>query len=264
MPRWLSFLSFMMCFGTAVTLLGQHGPQRDASALSFLSQVLNASGGSAAISGISDFTANGSITFSWGDASVQGTATVKSRGAAQFRVDSQVPGGTWSMIVSNGVGVLNLPDGTSGGIASQNTLNTGNLTLPLLAVFGAVQDPTVTIIDDGVVSLGSGQAHQVTIQQHLPSSSDPTGQLSTDTKRDYFFDPASFQLLQVQDTLHARISPGANNGVQHVIGFSNYQSINGISVPFSIGESVAGQSTWSISLISITFNTGLTDSDFQF
>jgi hypothetical protein len=265
MSRWLSFLPFALCFAIPVALPGQQAkPQRDASALSFLSQVLNASGGSGAIGGISDFTANGSITFSWGGASVQGTATIKSRGTAQFRMDSQVPDGTWSFIVNNGAGVLSLPDGTGSGIAYQNTLNAGNLTLPLLSVFGALQDTTITIIDDGLVPLGSGQAQKITIRQNLPSSSDPTRQLSADTKRDYFFDPSSFLLLQVQDAFHSGHNTAANNNVQHVIGFSNYRSINGILVPFSISESVAGQSTWSIALTSITFSIGLTDSAFRF
>jgi hypothetical protein len=210
-----------------------------------------------------DFTATGSITYSWANTSVQGNATIKSRGATQFRIDSQVPGGTWSMIVSNGTGVLNLPDGTGSTIAYQNTLNVGNLTLPIIPIYTATQDTTVTIIDDGVVPLGSGQAHQITIQQNLPATTDPTGRFSTDTKRDYFFDPSSFQLLQVQDTVPSN-NAAVSGGIQHVIGFSNYQVSNGILVPFSISESVNGQTTWSLGLASIAFNTGLTDSDFQF
>jgi outer membrane lipoprotein-sorting protein len=264
MPRRQPFLLFALCLCVTPTLTGQQSkPQRDSSALSFLSQALGVSGGSAAIAGIADFTASGSITYSWGSESVQGSATIKGRGAEQFRIDSQVPDGTSSMIVSNGAGVLNLPDGTGNAIGYQNALNVGNLTLPIIAIYTATVDTSVSTIDDGVVPLGSGQAHQITIQQNLPSTIDPTGQLSTNTKRDYFFDPSSLQLLQVHDTV-ASNNAAVNNGLQHIIGFSNYQMSNGILVPLSVSESVNGQTTWSVALTSVTFNTGLADSDFQF
>ena len=55
-----------------------------------------------------------------------------------------------------------------------------------------------------------------------------------------------------------------SGSIQHIIGFSNYQVSNGILFPLSIAESVDGQSTWSLALTSVTFNTGLSDSDFQF
>jgi len=249
----LLFASSALCQGT---------PQRDASALSFLSQALTAAGGGAAIAGVTDFTANGSITYSWGDP-VQGTTTIKSRGLTQFRLDSQVPDGTWSFVVNNGAGVLNLPNGTSSSVPYQGTLNAGSLTMPIILVSAAVGDNSVSVFDDGLVSLGSGQARQITVQQNLSTSSDPNGQLSKTTKRDYFFDPASFLLLQVQDTVYP-LNDAVNGGVQRIVGMSNYQSSNGVTIPFSISVSLDGQTLWSIQLTSITFNTGLSDSDFQF
>jgi len=245
----------------ASSALCQETPQRDASALSLLSQALTAAGGSA-IANVTDFTANGSITYSWGDP-VQGTATIKSRGLTQFRLDSQVPDGTWSFIVSNGAGVLNLPNGTSSSVPYQGTLNAGSLTMPIILISAAVGDTSVTVIDDGLVPLGSGQARQITVQQNLSTTSDPNGLLSKTTKRDYFFDPSSFLLLQVQDTVYP-FNDAVNGGVQRIIGMSNYQASNGVTVPFSISVSLDGQTLWSIQLTSINFNTGLSDSDFQF
>lgn len=253
--------SFVLLASTI--LCAQNGPQRDPQALALLSQVLSNSGGSSAIAAITDFTETGTITYSWANTAVPGTTTIKSRGMSQFRIDSQVPGGVWSAVVSNGAGVLNLPDGTSAAVAYQNTLNSGNLTLPIVAVYAAVQDTTVTVIDDGLVALGNGQAHQITVQQNLSSTADPSGQLSKDTKRDYFFDPSSLQLLQIQDIIPRNGLIGSG-GVQHILSFSNYQVFNGISAPLGVTESADGQSTWSMSLSSVVFNTGLSDSDFQF
>jgi len=242
--------------------LGQGTPQRDPSALSFLSQALTAAGGSSAIAGITDFTAIGSITYSWGDP-VQGTTTIKSKGLTQFRIDSQVPDGTWSFAANNGAGVLNLPNGAGSAIPYQGTLNAGSLTLPIILVSAAVADTSVTVIDDGLVPLGSGQARQITIQQNLPVSTDPNGQLSKTTKRDFFFDPSTAVLLQVRDTVYPD-NDVVNGGVPRIIGMGSYQVSNGITVPFSISVSLDGQTLWSIQLTSINFNTGLSDSDFQF
>ena len=241
----------------------QATPRRDATALTFVSRVLTVAGGGTVVGAIADFSASGSIAYSWGAASVYGSATIKSRGAGQFRIDSQVPGGTLSMVVSNGTGALSLPDGMRSTIAHQDTLNVGNLTLPIICIYAAIQDTTVTIIDDGVVPLGSGQARKITIQQNFPEKIDPTHSLSADTKKDYFFDPSSFRLLQVRDTVPSR-NYAVSGSIQHIIGFSNYQISNGILFPLSIAESVDGQSTWSLALTSVTFNTGLSDSDFQF
>ena len=258
-PVAISLCAVLFCTTTG---LCQSNPQRDASALSFLSQALTAAGGSAAIAGVTDFTANGSITYSWGDP-VQGTTTIKSRGLTQFRLDSEVPDGTWSFIVNNGAGVLNLPNGTSSAVPYQGTLNADSLTLPIILISAAVGDTSVTVIDGGLVPLGNGQARQITIQQNLSASIDPNGQLSTTTKRDYFFDPVSSLLLQVQDTVYPN-NDVVNGGVPRIIGFSGYQMSNGIYVPFSISVSLDGQTLWSIQLTSINFNSGLSDSDFQF
>ncbi len=243
-------------------ILSATTPQRDASALSFLSQALDAAGGSTTIAGITDFTATGSITYSWGDP-VPGTTVVKSRGLTQFRIDSQVPDGTWSFIVRNGTGILKLPNGAGNPVPYQGSLIAGSLTLPILQISAALNDASVTVIDDGVVPLGTGQARQISIQQNLSTDIDPNGHLSKTTKRDYFFDPSTLFLLQVHDTVYPN-KDVVNGGVQRIIGMGNYQTSNGIAVPFSISVSQDGQTLWSVQLTSINFNTGLSDSDFQF
>ena len=46
------------------------------------------------------------------------------------------------------------------------------------------------------------------------------------------------------------------------VDFSNYQAINGIQVPFQIQRSVAGNLGLSFSVVSVLFNSGLSDSLF--
>jgi hypothetical protein len=45
--------------------------------------------------------------------------------------------------------------------------------------------------------------------------------------------------------------------------FSNYQAVNGVLVPFTLIDLIAGQKTAEMKLDQVTFNTGLTDADFR-
>jgi hypothetical protein len=231
--------------------------QRDKTALVFLGQVILKAGGSALITAVQDFTAQGTITHYWGESPEQGELTIKSRGSSQFRLDSNLPEGTWSFVANNGNGKQLFPDGTSTQVAFQNLLNAGSLTWPILKVNAALLDPTSTILDVGVVQLGNGQARQIQVQQNS------AGMLSKNTKTDYFFDSVSYLILRTQDIAHPN-DDALNGGTKHLLDFTNYQNINGLLIPFAISQSIAGQQTWSVQLSSVSFNTGLSDSDFQF
>ncbi len=257
MPRLTIVLFVLVCVVSATA----QNPQRDPSAIAFLTQAVSASGGSNAISAVQDFTAQGTITHFWDDNPEQGQLTVKSRGLTQFRIDSIVPEGTWSSIVNNSAGEMVLPDGTVNPVAYHNTLNAGSMTWPLANVNAALLDQTTSIVDMGLVQVGSGQARQITIQQNLQS--DPTGLLSKLTRKDYFFDPSSFALLRVR-FLVLPDHDIVNGGAKCVLDFGGYQIVNGLLVPFSIRISLNRQQVWTIQISSIAFNTGLSDTDFQF
>lgn len=235
----------------------QNSPQRDASAISFLAQAIGAAGGASAIGSIQDFTAQGSITHFWADNPELGQLTIKSRGTSQFRLDSQVPEGTWSSVVNLGNGELLLPDGTATPVSYQNTVNGATITWPIFKINAALSDQTMTVIDMGIVPLGGSQARQIQIQQNS------LGRFSILTKTNYFFDPVSFLLRQSQDTVHSD-EDLLNGGSIRVLDFSNYQNVSGLTVPFTIAQSINSQQIWSVQLSSIAFNTGLSDSDFQF
>jgi hypothetical protein len=242
-------------------MAGQEAPRRDSSAIAFLSQAASVASGGVDLGSIQDFAASGTITHFWGDSPKEGQLAVKSRGLSQFRLNSVLPEGIWSFIVDNGAGEIAFPNGRATAIAYHNHMNSGSLTWPILKVNAALQDHTATVIDMGLVRLGSGQAQQIRIQENFPS--DPTGLFSKLTIRDYFFDSSSFLLLRVRDIEHPD-NDAKNGALEHTVDFANYQAVNGMLVPFSISEKVGGQQTWQIQLSSITFNTGLSDSDFQF
>lgn len=259
--RSVAGLILSAAFGIYSSAQTTTSPQRDPSALAFLAQVVSVSGGEANLTAIADYRAVGTITHAWNNKTKQGQLTVKSRGFGQFRIDSVLSQGTWSLIVNNGAAEIAFPDGTTAPIAGQNQMNFGWLTWPILNANAAMQDQTTVVIDEGLVPFGSGQARQIRIQQTL--AADPTGALSKLTQRDYFFDPATFLLLRVQDSLYPD-NAIASGALTHEIDFGNYQTVNGLTIPFLVTETVSGNQTWQLQLSSIGFNTGLTDSDFVF
>lgn len=239
----------------------QPTPQRDPSAITFLSRAVSSVGGGAALASIEDFSASGTITHFWNNSSEQGQLTVKSRGPDQFRLDSQVASGTWSLIANHCTGEIIVPDGRKTRLPCHNLMTMGSLTWPILKINTALQDSTMTIMDMGLAAAGSAQTRQIRVLQSIQT--DPTGLSSKLTTADYFFDPTTFALVQVQDVEHPD-NAANNNPVTRTIAFGNYQTMNGMLVPFSVSEKIAGQQIWQIQLSSIAFNAGLSDSDFEF
>jgi len=248
---------FCSCTGA----VAQTTAQRDASALQFLMQAVQAAGGQTALAAIQDFTATGTVNQNWGVNPQQGQVTIKALGVWQFRIDSALPRGTWSFVVSDGAGEFVNPNGTKEPLPYHNVINSPYLTCPILKIITALSDQTMTVIDAGLVPFNGSQAHQVRIQQSL--SSDPTGHLSKLSTQDYFFDPTTLSILQTKDFVHPD-NDSRNRSFVHTVDFTNYTTVNGLNVPFSITETVDGQWHWRIQLTSIAFNSGLTTSDFSF
>lgn len=239
----------------------QQTVQRDASAIQFLTQALNAAGGATVLNGVQDLTSSGTMNRNWGATIQQGQVTIKALGLQQYRQDLVLAEGTWSVIVSNGIGELVRPDGTKLPISYGNVVNSGFLIYPLPKVAVAAFDSSIAVIDMGVVQLKTVQARQIRIQRTFPS--DPTGTFANLATQDYLFDPTTFQLLETQDRLHPD-NTASNAPLTHVVDFGQYQTFSGLAVPTSITETVNGQQTWNIQLTSVNFNSGLTSSDFQF
>jgi len=253
--------SLLLIFCAALNGVAQQTVRRDPSAIQFLSQAAAAAGGSSALSAIQDFTATGTGVHNWGAAPQQGQVMIKALGLTQFRMDTDVSQGTLSLIVSNGSGEYISPNGTKSSISYQNIANMGSVTCPVLKIAAALLSPGTAIMDMGLAQINGVQARQVRIQQTFPS--DPTGTFSKLATEDFFFDPTTALLLETQDYLHPD-NMASNAPLLHVVDFAQYQTFSGIVVPTSIAEAVNGQQTWKIQMTSISFNSGLTSSDFAF
>jgi hypothetical protein len=240
---------------TSVEVVAQTDPQ----AVTLAQQAILSDAGMTALSDFKDFTATGTITYFWADDPVQGSVTVRGRGADQFRLDAYLPVGSRTMVFSRGRGVLTETDGTVTKIPAHNSINEGIPTFPYPVIAAALNDPLSIISYLGNVEINGRQGYRVRIQRRF--STDPDDELSKLRAKDYFIDAQSFLVVKIQDNDHPRNT--FFESFKREIELENYRPMNGILVPTVVREKIVGQTTWEFHLSKIEFNTGLSDTDFM-
>jgi hypothetical protein len=236
-------------------------PVRDIQALAVLSHAIDAAGGPN-LSTVSDVAGTGTITYFWAGPNTSGTVTVKSRSTGQFRLDAALPNGTRSWAVSNGTGTLLNADGSKNPIPYHNAITLGGLAFPVPKLAAALTDTSWSVSYVGLVTVEKQNFYEVRVHQDLvPAIKDPDGSVNRLQDANLFFDPTTYQLVSIQNQTHPVSTCTVD--IPHAVYFSDYRSINGVSVPFSITEYIGGMKVWSIQLSSVQLNTSLTDVDFS-
>jgi hypothetical protein len=255
------FLLPFLLLSFSLSIFAQVPISKDTQAIQLITQFIAQVGGQNALS-VTDLQCVGDITYNWAGKQVQGTVTIKARGAGQFRIDADLPSGTRSWYVNNGDGALRDEAGKITAIPFQNAVALGAITFPLPRLSGVATDTTSSVKYVGLRSLGSHQYQ--TIEVSLPNQfkSDPDGTLNRLFTAYYLFDPSTFRLVLIQDKTHP--VDRLTRDIDHELDFADFRSVNGVQFPFNISERIAGQETFSIQLSNVTMNPGLTDSDFQF
>jgi hypothetical protein len=237
------------------TQLGTTPPPvtKDAQAVGIATQALAVAGGMPAITGITDYTGTGNIAYHWPQ-DVQGTVTVRGKGLAQFRLDAKLPSGVRSE-ATDGFTTINNEDGSVKELHTQPPLYPARLALPYLQLRAALISPMLSVLYKGSVDIDGRQVQDIQIQRILLGSSDQTRTIRDYLTMDFFIDPSTFQVVMMQDVVpFHRV---------HQIRYGDFRLVSGVSVPFSIGETIMGQETWLLHLDQMSFNSALQDSDFQ-
>jgi hypothetical protein len=235
--------------------------QVDPQAVTILNQVMAAAGGSVIVSTVQDVTASGTITFSWAGQDVSGNATLKGRGTGQFRLDASLPDGSRTWTTSNGREFKKDANGTVTQSRYHIPANFTNLTFPLAELAVALQDPSISLIYVALETKNSVQVHHIRLTKTAFPNSDAMGLTRKAATKDFLVDAATFQIRSVVSVAFQKDNPGLT--CPREIEYSDYRTINGIQVPFSITELIDGQNTFTIQLNQLSFNNSLSDSDFQ-
>lgn len=233
--------------------VGSRNPQ----AVALLGQALSAAGGPGVLQQVQDFIATGTITYYWGGKQVSGRAVLRGRGIDQFRLDASLSQGTRSWWVSHGSGKRRDTDGTISTIPYHNAISMGALSFPAMRLLAAILDPRTTISDGSTVQVGGQTFYEVCVE---PKLADP--RLSELASAKYFLDPHTFELVGLQDDTHPKQT--LLRKIPHAVYYGDFRAVSGVSIPFSVVETMYMGRTWSLQLDHISFNTGLGDSDFHF
>jgi hypothetical protein len=110
-------------------------------------------------------------------------------------------------------------------------------------------------MNNGTVLVDGSLAYDIEVQRAVPVANDPNSLVGKFLTFHYFIDVATSHVVMMQDVIL--------KGLPRQIRYADFRPTNGLLVPFSISETIQGQTIRQIQLNQVTFNSGLQDSDFQ-
>lgn len=119
----------------------------------------------------------------------------------------------------------------------------------------------VTIVDGGMITISGESLHRITVERPLhPAQS----KLTSDNTSviDLYFDPKSS--LLIKSAVAVPISWSDPERYVEVTTYADYQSVNGVLIPFSCSRTINGQPEWTLQLSSVQPLPSLTSSYFHF
>jgi hypothetical protein len=251
-------LSLLFLFSTSPRLNSQQSSapaQRDPQAIAILQQAVAAM----ASSSPADSSATGTVTVVEGSTTQQGTIQILTLGVTQTSETLMLSGGSRGTIYSNGDAL------ETTGTQSANpplelivTDQCADFPLPLLQAFLTTADEAITYV--GAETL-NGQAVQHVQVWKTFSAKPKLQKLAPFSTRDIWFSSSSG--LPVKISYKRRAGGGSVPGILVEISYSNYTNVNGVQYPFQISKSLNGTPWTTITISNVSFNSGLTASQFQ-
>jgi hypothetical protein len=232
-------------------------PQRDAQAVALLQQAIAAM----ATSTPADSSATGTVTVVEGSTTQTGSIQILTLGTTQTSETLNITNGQRSIIYSNGDALeTNATQSSNPPLQLIVTDQCPDFPLPLLQALLTNSDEAIKYVATETLN---GQSVQH-IQVWNTFNSQPNLQnlaLAPFSTRDIWFSSSSG--LPVKIAYARRAGGGSVPSIPVEIFFSNYTNVNGILYPFQVNKSLNGTPWATITISSVSFNTGLTASQFQ-
>jgi hypothetical protein len=209
---------------------------------------------------INDVTLNASVTSILGSDNETGTGTFQAKGRMESRVTLSLSDSTRDEVrnVANGVpgGAWKKDVGAVTAFADHNCRTDAAWFFPALSTLTQMTNPKFVFKYIG--QEGHGGINTQHIQVFQPSKIRLFQHLST---IDFYLDPASSLPLAIAFQLHP--DKDAGRDIPAEIRFTDYQSGNGILVPFRIQRMLNGSVVLDITVTNVALNSGLLDSAFN-
>jgi hypothetical protein len=207
----------------------------------------------------SDSSATGNITVVEGSMTDSGSISVQTLGTGETSETLNLSGGQRAVIYSNGdAKETNGTQSVNPVVELIVTDQCADFPLPLL--LGALNNTDEAFQYVGLETLNGASVQHIKFWSTF-SSKPRMQKLASFSTRDVWLDAASS--LPVKIAYMRQPGEGAVHSTRMEIFLSNYTNVNGVQYPFQISKSYNGTLWQTITIQSVSFNTGLTDSQFQ-
>jgi len=233
---------------------------KDPQAISIAQSALAAMGGASALLSYQDSEASGTFTVYATNPAVSYPITLKCKGMRETRVELQLPKGTNVRIVNTGRGVIERPDGTVRHLTMNNTIAERVNHIPRLSILNEYLNSNISVQYQGTAQV-NGRKTSVVAVRYVPTTDPSQGPIfAAMTQSVFYVDQSSGLIDKIQ---YSKYDENNSNNTQKVeVYFGNYQTVNGISVPFHQTTYTDGSLDSDLNLKSVAFNVGLSDSEF--
>ncbi len=234
--------------------------KRDPRLLDVLQKVVSSAGGTQAFARVKDVTESGEITFYWGEG-VKGQVTIQTMGRNRFRMEAELPDGKCIWIAAHGEGSRRETTGEVRPLSSDSASNLDSLTFPIAQVVNVLSDPQSDISLVGIEARNDRSVYRLRVTSRVGDQPMP----GMPVVKDLLVDALTFGILSIEDRPFQTYEVGGkpSDKPTRVIEFNDFRSIDGLRVPFSIDTKLMGQSTLSIRLTNVAFNSNLSPDIFK-
>ena len=235
---------------------------RDAQTVLVLQRSLAALTGTATVN---DVTLTGTVTRIAGSDNESGTATLKATAVGQGRIDLSLPSGQRNEVTDSSqtspVGNWSGLDGAWHPIAAHNLFGDPSWFFPTFLIHRVLSTPSYVVSPMDAETMDGVAVEHLTIYQQSGPPSPQSALMQGLSQIDIYLNAST--LLPVAVLFNAHPDDNALVNVPTQIKFSNYQVVQGASVPYQIQKYVQNGLVLDVTVTGVQVNTGLSATDFQ-
>jgi hypothetical protein len=247
--------------------LAQTAPLSSTRALTLATQATTALTGGVPVS---DVTLNANVTWIAGSDNLTGIGTLQAKGNSESRVDLNLGDTTRTEVRATSDGIPQgewIKPATASASAKPHPYATHNCWtdaswfFPALSSITQVSNPNYVFSYVGLEQHGGVSTQHIRVTQMVPQDAKGTLALQRLSAMDFYLEPTSLLPLAIAFKVHP--DNDMSTDVPMEIHFANYQSVNGVRVPFHIQRMLNGTVVLDVVVTNAAVNTGLSDSDFS-
>jgi hypothetical protein len=228
--------------------------QRDLQAIAILQQSVAAMASAVP----ADSSATGTVTVVEGSTTQTGSIQILTLGASQTSETLILRDGQRSVVYSNG-DAKEIAGSESANPPLELIVSDQCPDFPLPLLLSALNNPDEAFLSVGQETLNGASVQHIQVWNSF-ASKPRLQKLATFSLKNIWFDASSG--LPIKLAYSRRAGGGTIPAIPVEVSFSNYTKVNGVLYPFQINKSYNGTLWQTITIQSVSFNTGLTDAQF--